>query len=183
MATRKKKENNNNGIQDLQLAGNVKVTVVRKDKVMRTFEKHNTATLYLFKGIAYSLRKDILANESLEAYLPNYIAVGTGTEELKVGDTKLGNQLGNRFKITSEHEPNVTETSCEITFRGKIPYSVIGGSKVTEIGLFGTSESNSLLSGVNISETGVSAGESLIIDWTIAIENKKDEENKVKEGN
>ena len=171
---KKKKEKDKNIAVSTVVAGNVTIKVMKGKRVVSTQNIHNVGTLDLFYGLISSMSGNV--NVSC---IPRYIGVGKGTatvsddvvllkgliDEYPIVRPELITNFGGPYKSELNH---TVSGSCQ----GVIPYSMISVLPITEVGLFGTVDTSTLLARVEIAETRLSPGQSLLVEWTLSLENK-----------
>ena len=121
-----------------------------------------------------------LMNKQNSNLLPTYIGAGTNSDTSNVfnmaslgAETTLERSL---IETMYKGSPTIIDSSSDkkVTVRcqGIIQAYQNSSDTVKEIGLFGTEEGDSLLARVVIPDGIIlSAGESLVVDWTFAIQN------------
>lgn len=124
---RKKKTTVIQNTSQIQLGGNVLVEVRQGKRTIKKMQIHNTGTLNLFRGIAFSL-----CSNSQPNLLPNFICAGTG----KVGSNNpvtLTGLISPLNMIMESIKPInapqiINNAQARITFEAFLPYSSIGST-------------------------------------------------------
>lgn len=152
---------------------NVFIKVVKGKRVIKSYKLHNEATKFMLYGMLMSLM-----NKQNSNLLPTYIGVGTNSDTSDVFEMdKLGAETTlERSLIETMYKgsPNIDTSLKKVTVRcqGIIQAYQNSSDVVNEIGLFGTEDGDSLLARVVVPDgITLSAGESLVVDWTFAIQN------------
>lgn len=158
--------------------GNVHLKVMQGNALLKRYDIKNSGTMRLFQGIGYFLSGSTI---NLDAYKPKFLSVGTGIvlESTDPTMTSLYNEMNiNRILLnTSNISLNAYVNAVTIPLSTVIPFSTIGNTPITEIGLFSTATSNTLLARIVIpSEYQISleSGQSLVIEWDLVIQNSKE---------
>lgn len=161
--------------QTISYSGEVSITLKRNNRVISSTKIKNNGTQLLFQGICLSLlgapNKDLL---------PNFIGVGTSSEDLSSEKPfNLANEAA-RSKINRSYLENIS-SSYYATFAANIPWTYLPvDTYIKEVGLFGTDTQNngdtktsSLLARIKIEGDGikVAQGTNFIIEWKISIKN------------
>lgn len=164
--------------------GNVHLRVVKNNVTVKELKIHNLGTTRLFKGIALALLG--ASSADLVGFIPKYLGVGyeNPLTDTSVSDTELhGYGLNSHSPRVSVVPLNVREYLEENTlvgyvapFQAVIPSSIVSilgsSQKLNEIGLFGTSETGTLLARIKLpTEVEIPSGSSLIVQWDIIIRN------------
>lgn len=168
MAKKVKKEKIKDDVPEttpLIYEGYVTITQKYKKQILNKKIIKNIGTNRLFKGLGLLLTDSNLSD--LNTFKPNYIAcgkgiVGSGFTEDTTG--LYGEIPGTRTKILNK---KFNENPNSAVFIATIDGSNLIGLDITNIGLFGTGNSNTLLAGIDTTdkiETITSASITLIIE-------------------
>lgn len=158
--------------------GNVKIKVMQGKNVIKSMEIKNSGTMRLFQGIGYFLSGSTI---NLNDYKPRYISVGSSAVIVATDPsmTSLYNELDiSRILVDANNVSlNSYANSVTIPFTAVIPYTTIGSRPISEIGLFSTPKSDSLLARIIIPQNDwitLLAGQSMVIEWDLVIQNSKE---------
>lgn len=172
MKTKKTKQSKTPAVS-VSCKGTVNVKLMNKNKIMLNQVKHNAGMISLFHGIALCLTQS--NSIDISKYLPNFLGVGQGTSDsFSITNDDLINPIPNISRASLSTKLVKQElTGYSTTFTAVI--NGIGSStSITELGLYGDSNTNSLLARVQLDEPIIipSSTVSLIVEWKISIENK-----------
>ena len=187
----KTKQKNNEAIKkydintenNVNIQGNVKLSIKYGNKTLKSTTIKNSATKDLFYGLALILRQDP-DSSSISTYLPKYLSVGDGTDGSETTFTKntLTHELlktGRRQTVYNygSIEVDATTKTVSTTFQGIITYNLVQNNTIKEIGLYGTNDGKNtltnriILTGTEESDPNypitLDPGQSLVIDWVI----------------
>lgn len=160
--------------------GSVILKIEKNGKILKTIKTKNKGTLRLFQGIALALQ-NTSSSVLFGSYLPQYLDAGSEAGETNVTDTTLKNSIlkSNRVPLSPLYPVLNGTTINEATgyiskFVGVIPYVLVGGIVIKELGLFADKSGDTLLARINIGETGITIyqGMNLIVEWDLNITNK-----------
>lgn len=157
--------------ENISYTGNVTLKLRKGNRVIKTIYKSNNGTLRLFKGIALGLLQGFSA--SIDSYLPHFIGVGSneGPTPLSINSPKLPGEYG-RSRLFSG-TMNVTRDSVVAPFEGIIDNNITKGEPIKNVGLYGTSDTETLLAFIILDEAyTIPQGMNLLIQWEISIQNK-----------
>lgn len=155
-----------------QVGGNVKLTVMQGKQHIMSKVVHNTGTYRFFQGLIQAC-----SGVSVAGYVPKYISAGSallppGTNPLEMVGLVQEYLITRPLLESLFTNPIISDASVKGTCRGFISYSDVPGI-IKELGLFGTANTNSLLARIEITEgIQLSPGQTLVVEWDIAIENK-----------
>lgn len=171
-----------NGVQikdSTSYEGSVILKIQKNGKILKTIKTKNKGTLRLFQGIALALQ-NTSSSVLVGSFLPQYLDAGSNGEETNITDTTLRNSIlkGNRVVLNPLYpvpNRNSDPTGYISKFVGVIPYTLIGGSKIKELGLFADKTGDTLLARIVIPDDGISIyqGMNLIVEWDLDITNKE----------
>ena len=168
---------------NVNIQGNVKLSIKYGNKTLKSTIIKNSATKDLFYGLALILRQDP-DSSAISTYLPKYLSVGDDPDVLETTFTK--NKLKHELLKTGRRQPIYNYGSIEVdtttktvstTFQGIITYNLVQNNTIREIGLYGTNDGNNtltnriILSGTEESDPNcpitLDPGQSLVVDWVI----------------
>lgn len=168
---------------NVNIQGNVKLSIKYGNKTLKSTIIKNSATKDLFYGLALILRQDP-DSSAISTYLPKYLSVGDDPDVLETTFTK--NKLKHELLKTGRRQPIYNYGSIEVdtttktvstTFQGIITYNLVQNNTIKEIGLYGTNDGNNTLTNrIILTGTEESApnypitldpGQSLVVDWVI----------------
>lgn len=136
----------------IKLTGFVNIKVI--DSKGNVKDERNVKNLVVTAGKNYLA--SWLAAASQSTYFMKYIAVGTGTTAPSASDTALQNEVARAAGSVSSSS-NTWTNQATITATGAI----------TEAGIFSASSGGTMLSRVTFSPVNLSAGDSIVINWSI----------------
>ncbi|AFK87699.1 hypothetical protein Tsac_2846 [Thermoanaerobacterium phage THSA-485A] len=146
--------------EGLKWQGEVKLLVIKDNKIIRRIQEHNTVTNYARQYIVNVLTNAI----SYPLQLPSQMELGTGTGTPAGTDTDLWSPASATLKPLSGIQPYLTYFAQYVcTWQTSDP---IQGTW-TEIGL--KDAANNLWAHAAISNFVVNSGEMLVCQWTIQI--------------
>lgn len=164
--------------------GSVVLKLQKKGKILKTITTKNMGTLRLFQGMALALQ-NTSSSVLVGSYLPQYLDAGSDNISGSVRDTKLKSSIlkTNRVPLNPLYpvlnnidNPVLEEPTGYISkFVGVIPYDLIGGANIRELGLFADKTGDTLLARITIPDAQaftISQGMNLIVEWRLDIENK-----------
>ena len=168
---------------NVNIQGNVKLSIKYGNKTLKSTIIKNSATKDLFYGLALILRQDP-DSSAISTYLPKYLSVGDDPDVLETTFTK--NKLKHELLKTGRRQPIYNYGSIEVdtttktvstTFQGIITYNLVQNNTIREIGLYGTNDGNNtltnriILTGTEESDPNcpitLDPGQSLVVDWVI----------------
>ena len=168
---------------NVNIQGNVKLSIKYGNKTLKSTIIKNNATKDLFYGLALILRQDP-DSSAISTYLPKYLSVGDDPDVLETTFTK--NKLKHELLKTGRRQPIYNYGSIEVdtttktvstTFQGIITYNLVQNNTIKEIGLYGTNDGNNtltnriILTGTEESDPNypitLNPGQSLVVDWVI----------------
>lgn len=173
---KKKKEIENPVNDTVGYNGSVVLKLTSKDRVLKTIKVKNMGTKYLFESIAF------LLSGRQSSPVPKFMAIGGKSGPTSVDDTHLLDEI-RRVYITDQLVKPYTDylgTSTEQTYLGHrliltatFPYTAIGGKVIKELGLFSSAQGDNLMARISLGQQAISVdlGMSLIVEWTILIQN------------
>lgn len=151
--------------------GSVILKIQKNGKTLKTIKTKNKGTLRLFQGIALALQ-NTSSSVLFGSYLPQYLDVGSETGDTDVRDTKLKNSILKSNRVPLNPLYPVLNGSIENAtgyiskFVGVIPYVLVGGSVIKELGLFADKTGDTLLARITIDGDGIQIyqGMNLIVE-------------------
>ena len=168
---------------NVNIQGNVKLSIKYGNKTLKSTIIKNSATKDLFYGLALILRQDP-DSSAISTYLPKYLSVGGDTDESEPTFTK--NKLKHELLKSGRRQPlynyggievDTTNKLVSTTFQGIITYNLVQNNTIREIGLYGTNDGNNtltnriILTGTEESDPNcpitLDPGQSLVVDWVI----------------
>lgn len=168
---------------NVNIQGNVKLSIKYGNKTLKSTIIKNSATKDLFYGLALILRQDP-DSSAISTYLPKYLSVGDDPDVLETTFTK--NKLKHELLKTGRRQPiynyggievDTTTKTVSTTFQGIITYNLVQNNTIKEIGLYGTNDGNNtltnriILTGTEESDPNypitLDPGQSLVVDWVI----------------
>ena len=150
--------------------GSVILKIQKDGKILKTLKTKNKGTLRLFQGIALALQ-NTSSSVLFGSYLPQYLDAGSESGETDVRDTKLKNSIlkNNRvplnplYPVLNDSYP--TATGYISKFVGVIPYTLVGGLSIKELGLFADKSGDTLLARIELQDgITIFQGMNLIIE-------------------
>ena len=156
--------------------GNVHLKVMQGDTLVKRYDIKNSGTMRLFQGIGYFLSGSTI---NLSEYKPKYLGTGVVLQTTDPTMTSLYNEMNiSRILLNTDNiSLNAYINAVTIPLSAVIPYSTVTDSTISELGLFSTPTSNTLLARVVVpSSTRITLkqGQSLVIEWDLVIQNSKE---------
>ena len=158
--------------------GNVHLKIMQGNNLVKTYDIKNSGTMRLFQGIGYFLSGSTL---NLDSYKPRFLSVGSGIVAATTDPTMttLYNEMNiNRILLnTNNISLNAYINAVTIPLSTVIPFSTIGSTAISEIGLFSDATSNTLLARIvipNNYQIILEPGQSMVVEWDLVIQNSKE---------
>lgn len=164
--------------------GEVKLKLLKGKVPVKEYDINNSGTLNLFSSIANFLIGRDPANE-YDGSMPIPQYLGLGYQNTKTDTDPAQSSLFNEYNIPrirlDKGTPTINQSAgyYYVTFTATILYSEVGGSPISELGLFGSYAGSNLLARVTIPKQGDSGtegiilpvGMNLLVEWNVIIGN------------